>query len=147
MKVYFDTNVLVAALQPDHIHHGRSFAAYARVHDGTLEGCLSGHGLTELYSVLTRVPWKIPVSPSEILGVIQQSVITSFSIVDVSKQSYLAALAICGKAGWKGGRVHDAVHIQAAIQAGCDLIYTYDIAHFESLAPEWSGRIQAPPRA
>jgi predicted nucleic acid-binding protein len=147
MKIYFDTNVLVAALQPDHIHHARCFAAYNRVQEGVIVGCLSCHGLTELYSVLTRAPWIIPVTPREILAVIEQSILPTFEIVDVSRQSYLAAIAMCAGTGWKGGRVHDAVHIQAATQAKCDLIYTYDIAHFESLAPEWSGRIQSPPAA
>jgi predicted nucleic acid-binding protein len=145
MKAYFDTNVLVAALQPNHIHHGRSFAAYIRVQKGAVDGYLSGQGLTELYSVLTRTPWKIPVSPREILAAIQQSIVPCFHIVDVSAQSYLAAIAICGSAGWRGGRVHDAVHIQAAVQAGCDVIYTFDVVHFQALAPEWSGRIQSPP--
>jgi predicted nucleic acid-binding protein len=147
MKVYFDTNVLVAAFQPDHIHHGPSFAAYRRVQVGAIAGYLSCHGLTELYSVLTRAPWKIPVSPKEILAVIEQSVLPMFEIVEVNRQSYLAALRVCGNAGWKGGRVHDAVHIQAAAQAGCDAIYTFDVAHFESLAAGWRGRIQSPPAA
>lgn len=146
MKAYFDTNVLISALQPDHVHHGRSFAAFMRVREGAIEGWFCSQGLTELYSVLTRAPWLVPVSPKEILGVIQQSIVTAFNIVDVTKESYFAALAVCGNAGWKGGRVHDAVHIQAAAQAGCDLIYTYDVEHFQSLAPEWGDRIQAPPR-
>ena len=35
--------------------------------------------------------------------------------------------------------MHDAVHIQAATQAGCDVIYTFDVAHFEALAPDGAG--------
>jgi predicted nucleic acid-binding protein len=147
MKAYFDTNILGSALQPDHVHHGRSFAAFMRVQEGAIVGCLSCHGLTEVYSVLTRAPWIIPVTPREILAVIEQSILPYFEIVDVSRQSYLAAIAACAGAGWKGGIVHDAVHIQAATQAKCDIIYTYDIEHFVSLAPEWSGRIQSPPAA
>jgi predicted nucleic acid-binding protein len=78
---------------------------------------------------------------------IEQSILPILEIVDVSRQSYLAAIAVCGNAGWKGGRVHDAVHIQAAAQAGCDAIYTFDVAHFESLAAGWGGRILGPPAA
>jgi predicted nucleic acid-binding protein len=118
-----------------------------RVQEGAIEGWLSGQGLSEVYSVLTRAPWRIPVSPREILGVIQQSIVPIFNIVDVTKESYIAAIAACAGAGWKGGKIHDAVHIQAAAQAKCDVIYTYDIDHFEALAPEWSGRIQSPPAA
>jgi predicted nucleic acid-binding protein len=145
MKAYFDTNILVSALQPDHVHHGQSFTAFMRVQEGAIEGWFSGQGLTELYSVLTRAPWRIAVSPREILGVIEQSIVPIFNIVGVTKQSYFAAIASCANAGWKGGRVHDAVHIQAAAQAECDVIYTYDVEHFRSLAPGWASRIRTPP--
>ena len=147
MKVYFDTNVLVAALKAEHTHHARSLAAFVRVRRGELTGYTSAHALTEIYSVLTRMPFVVPVYPDEALAMIEQSILPTFEIVDVSRLSYLAAIAVCGNAGWKGGRVHDAVHIQAAAQAKCDLIYTYDLAHFQALAPDWGDRIQSPPRA
>ena len=147
MKVYFDTNVLVAALKAEHTHHARSLAAFVRVRRGELTGYTSAHALTEIYSVLTRTPFVVPVYPDEALAMIEQSILPTFEVVDVSRLSYLAAIAVCGNAGWRGGRVHDAVHIQAATQAGCDTIYTFDVAHFESLAARWSGRIESPPRA
>jgi predicted nucleic acid-binding protein len=147
MKAYFDTNVLVAALKVEHTHHARSLALVHRVRRDEIVGCVAAQSLAELYSVLTRTPFVVPVYPDEALIMIQQSVLPHFEIVDVNAQSYLAAIVACGSAGWKGGRIHDAVHIQAAVQAGCELIYTYDIAHFQSLAPEWSGRIQSPPPA
>ncbi len=147
MKVYFDTNVLVAALKAEHFHHARSFAAIQRVRRGELTGCIAAQSLAELYSVLTRTPFTVPVYPDEAMDMIEQSILPCFEIVDVNAQSYVAAIAACAGAGWKGGRVHDAVHIQAATQAKCDLIYTFDVAHFEALAPEWSGRIQSPPAA
>jgi predicted nucleic acid-binding protein len=146
MKAYFDTNVLVAALKAEHLHHARSLAAVLRVHRGEMAGCTSAHALTEVYSVLTRTPFVFRVYPNEALAMIEQSVLPTFEIVEVNWQSHLAALRVCGNAGWKGGRVHDAVPIQAAVQAGCDLIYTYDVEHFQSLAPDWGERIQTPPR-
>jgi predicted nucleic acid-binding protein len=147
MKVYFDTNVLVAALKAEHSHHARSLAAVLRVRRGELAGFTSTHALAEIYSVLTRMPFAVPVYPDEALALIEQSILPIFEIIDVERQRYMAAIAICGKAGWKGGRVHDAVHIQAAAQAGCDAIYTFDVVHFESLATGWSGRIESPPAA
>lgn len=147
MKVYFDTNVLVAALQPHHVHHARSIAVLAEVRDGFVIGYLSGHGLAELYSVLTRAPFGFPVTAMEIADVIRETVVPFLNIVDVTAQGHLAAIGVCANAGWKGGRIHDAVHIQAAIQAECEAIYTYDVDHFRSLAPEWGGRIMSPPAA
>jgi predicted nucleic acid-binding protein len=147
MKIYFDTNVLVAALKGEHFHHSGALAAVQSVRRGEIEGCTSAQALTEVYSVLTRAPFAVPVYPDEALAMIEQSILPLFHIIDITGQSYLAAIAACAGAGWKGGRVHDAVHIQAAVQAECDLIYTYDVAHFQSLAPEWTGRIQTPPLA
>jgi predicted nucleic acid-binding protein len=147
MKAYFDTNVLVSALQPYHVHHARSFAALAEVRDGVIAGYLSGHGLAELYSVLTRAPFGFPVTAMEIADLIRETVVPFLNIVDVTAKEHMAAIAVCAAGGWKGGRIHDAVHIQAAVQAECEVIYTYDVDHFRSLAPEWGGRIQSPPPA
>jgi predicted nucleic acid-binding protein len=147
MKVYFDTNVLVATLYPNHVHHRRSFAAYVAVKESVITGCLSAHGLAELYSVLTRTPFTYPVTPDEVRIMIDESICPYFELVAVTGASHLAAIAACVHGGWKGGRIHDAVHVEAARQAGCDLIYTYDVAHFQSLAPEWGDRILGPPAA
>ena len=57
MKAYLDTNVLVAAFIQEHEHHLQSFDLVKAVNDGTIVGCISTHGLAELYSVLTRAPF------------------------------------------------------------------------------------------
>jgi predicted nucleic acid-binding protein len=145
VKVYFDTNVLVAALQPDHIHHVPSFAALTQVQKHALDGHLAAHGLVELYSVLTRAPFANRPSPDEVQALIEQTIVPFFHIIEVTTKSHLAAISLCAKAGWKGGRIHDAVHIQAAAQAKCDLIYTYNLTEFHALAPAQAGQIQNPP--
>jgi predicted nucleic acid-binding protein len=145
MKIYFDTNVLVAAFQPDHRHHVPSFAALVRVQRGDQIGYVAGHGLVELYSVLTRAPFANRPGPDEVRTLIEESILPCFQIIEVTTQSHLAAIAACASAGWKGGRIHDAVHIQAAVQAGCDLIYTYNLADFHALAPTQAVQIQTPP--
>ena len=145
MRVYFDTNILVAALKTEHIHHFASYAAVDGVFRGDREGFLSAHGLVELYSVLTRTPFTTPIYPDQVLTLVEQSILPFFQIIEVTTQSHLAAIALCAKAGWKGGRIHDAVHIQAAAQAECDLIYTYNLTDFHALAPERAQMIQTPP--
>lgn len=144
MKIYFDTNVLVAALITSHPHHPPAYAALARVHAGEITGCIAAHGLAELYSVLTRAPLPSPVYPDEALALIAESIQPVFHIVDLSTPSYFAAIQACGAAGWKGRRVHDAVHLQAARQAACDRIYTFNLADFRALAPDLASLIQTP---
>jgi predicted nucleic acid-binding protein len=144
VKVYFDTNILVAAAKAEHVNHAVSLRAIARASRGEIEGYISAQGLAETYSVLTRTPFLVPVYPDEALALIQ-SVAGIVQIVEVTANRHLAAIELCAKAGWRGRRIHDAVHIQAAMQAGCDAIYTFDVAHFESLAGGWGGRIENPP--
>ncbi len=57
MKVYLDINILVAASAQEHRYHAQSFDLVKAVKEGTFEGCISTHGLAELYAVLTRVPF------------------------------------------------------------------------------------------
>ena len=143
-KVYFDTNVLVAALKPDHVHHVPCLAAYSDVLLGAIEGYFSSQGLSEFYSVATRTPFVVPIHPLGAVEIIERSIMPHFHLVDLNAASYRAAISECASRGWRGGRVHDAVHLQAATQAKCDLIYTYDLEHFQSLAPEWGDRIRRP---
>jgi predicted nucleic acid-binding protein len=144
LKVYFDTNVLIAALITEHPHHTDSFAALLRVHRAKINGYIAAHGLAELYSVLTRAPFTSPVHPEDALRLITESIAPFFHIVNVSAKGYLAVIETCGVAGWKGGRIHDALHLQAARQSACDLIYTYNLLDFQGLAPDLAGRIQNP---
>jgi predicted nucleic acid-binding protein len=145
MRIYFDTSILVAALKTEHIHHPASYAAVDSVVHGDQEGLLSAHGLIELYSVLTRTPFTTPLYPDQVLTLIEQSILPFFQVIEVNTQSHLAAISLCAKAGWKGGRIHNAVHIQAAAQARCDLIYTYNLTDFHALAPAQASQIQNPP--
>ena len=145
MNAYFDTNVVIPALVRGQPNFRTSVALLRRASEGDMQGFLSAQGLTEVYSVLTRAPWVSPVSPAEALLMIEQTLRRSLTIIDVRADAYFAAIAVCGRQGWRGGRIHDAVHVQAAAQAGCDVIYTYDVAHFRSVAGDWTGRIEEPP--
>ena len=64
MKVYVDTNILIAASVQAHPHHAQAFDLVSNVRDGLLQGCISTHGLAEFYSVLTRAPFSPRVHPA-----------------------------------------------------------------------------------
>ena len=55
MKVFLDTNVLVASVIEQHEHHERAYAVLNRVQSGKDEGFVSAHGLAEVYAVLTKL--------------------------------------------------------------------------------------------
>ena len=62
MKALFDTSVLVAAFEVSHPRHGVCLPWLQRVQASEIDGYLSTHTLAELYSVLSRLPVKPPIS-------------------------------------------------------------------------------------
>ena len=144
MKAYLDTAVLVAASVADHPHHSQSLAALHLVRKKTMIGHISGHGLSEVYAVLTRTPFTPPIYPAEAWKLLSENVLPFFQIVILTLTMYRATIQECSECGWIGGRIYDALHLQCAKKAGCDRLYTFNVRHFRQLAPDWAERIAAP---
>jgi len=144
VKVYFDTNVLVAGMLRNHPHYAPAEAMLRRVVRGEVEGCISTHGLAELYAVLTRLPVTPAVYPTEASQMIQRNVLPRFEMVPLSGREYKEAIAVCASAGWAGGRIYDVLHLAAARRAGCDELCTFNVRHFRELGSDWVNEIRLP---
>ena len=145
MKVYLDTNVLVAASVQEHPHHMQSFDLVRAVKEGALRGCISTHGLAEFYSVLTRAPFTPRVHPAEAGRFLDDNILPYFELIALSADDYKAVLRSCTNAGLAGGVVFDALHLHSAQKADCDRIYTFNVKDFRSLAPaDLADKIAAP---
>jgi predicted nucleic acid-binding protein len=144
MKAYFDTTVLVAASVASHPHHTQAVTAVRAVANKKVTGYVSGHGLCELYAVLTRTPFHPPVHPMEAWKIISENVLAHFEILTLSAGMYRAILQEYAEKGWIGGRIYDALHLRCAKKAACERIYTFDLKHFCELAPDLRNRICAP---
>lgn len=145
MKVYVDTNILVAASVQEHQHHAQAFEVVRKIKEGTLQGCISAHGLAEFYSVLTRAPFSPRVHPAEAGRFVEDNILPHFELVTLSPDDYKGVLNACAKAGLIGGVVFDALHLHSAHKAGCERIYTFNVKDFRALAPdELQDKISAP---
>ncbi|MGC1484221.1 MAG: PIN domain-containing protein [Candidatus Acidiferrum sp.] len=144
MKVYFDTTIFVAASIKDHVHHNQAAAALALAQDGKVEGLATGHGLSEVYAVLTRTPFRPAVYPSEALKILSEEILPHFQLITVTPQMYIETIRECAERGWIGGRIYDAIHLRCARESNCERIYTFDVRHFQRLAPDLAQRISAP---
>jgi predicted nucleic acid-binding protein len=144
MRVYFDTAVVVAASIARHPHYGQSDTALESVREKKIEGFVSGHGLSEVYSVLTRTPFNPPIHPALAWRLLEEDVLPYFNIVTITPQMYRDTIRDCADNGWVGGRVHDALHLRCARKADCERIYTFNVRHFQQLAPDLAQRIGAP---
>ncbi len=144
MKVYFDTTIFVAASVRDHVHHNQAAPALALAMDGKVEGFATGHGLSEVYAVLTGTPFRPAVYPSEALKILSEEILPHFQLITVTPQMHIETIRECADRGWTGGRIYDAIHLRCAREAECERIYTFNVRHFQQLAPDLAQRIGAP---
>ena len=144
MRAYFDTTILVAASVADHSHHNQAIAALEMSQSGKIESFSSGHGLAEVYAVLTRTPFQPTVYPSEAVNILQKNILPYFRLVTITPQMYIETIRECAERGWIGGRIYDAIHLRCARESDCERIYTFNVRHFQQLAPGLAERICAP---
>jgi len=145
MKVFCDTNVLVAAFLRSHPHHNAARPILERVKAGQDQGFVATHSLAEAYAVLTRLPGGEQVAPGMAWQLISENVLKSFTVVPLSSKEYAETLEKAAAAGVEGGRTYDALLLAAAAKSAADRIYTTNVRHFHSLADDKTrARITAP---
>ena len=142
---YFDTSALVPAVVASHPHHALAVARLQALRRDGHEGYTSAHSLAEFYSVLTRAPFKPPLSPAEVWRLIDEVLLPSLHLITLTAKEYAEVTRHCALAGWTGGRIHDAIHLRCAQKAHCDWIYTFNVKDFRALSPpDLLARITAP---
>ncbi len=141
MKWFFDSSVLVPALLPDHVHHARSFAAFAAASRKNA-GC-AAHSLAEVYSTLTRYPGKQRLS-AESAALLVQEIEHRLTLIWLDGDEYLAAINRIAGLGILGRAVYDALIAACARKAKADVVYTWNTAHFILLGDEVARKVSTP---
>ena len=145
MKVFCDTNVLVAACLASHPHHQAARPVLERVKAKADRRFVAAHSLAETYAVLTRLPGGNQVVPNVAWQLLHENVIKNFSIVELTANEYSKAVEASAMNGVTGGQVYDALLLAAAAKSGAERIYTFNVNHFQNLAgEELRQRIAAP---
>lgn len=135
MKACFDTSVLVAALLQQHPHHAIAFPRLRAVHKGKSQGHITTHGLAELYATLTALPLKPRLQPADVQRIIQQSILSHFTLIPLRPQDYQEAITLTVAKNLSSGAIYDALHLIGARSAKCTILYTLNLRHFRALAP------------
>jgi predicted nucleic acid-binding protein len=142
---YFDTSVLVSAAIAKHSHNPQALAVLEELVRRKHRGYMSAHSLTEIYSVLTRTPFKPPLYPSEAWQIIENTMLPYLELVTLTGKEYEEVVRRCAASGWSGGRIHDAVHVRCAQKADSDRLYTFNVKDFRALSPDdFQNKVCAP---
>ena len=142
---FFDTSVLIAAAVANHPHNAPARFVLEQLIVQNHRGFSSAHALAELYSVLTRTPFKPPLYPNEVWLIIQQMILPHLELVALTAPEYTEVVRHCAARGYLGGRIHDALHLHCALKVSADRIYTFNVKDFRAIADEEAqGKIAAP---
>lgn len=144
MKVLFDTSVLVAALIDSHSNHARAFPWLLKAKRGEIERCIGTHTLAELYAILTSLPVQKNVSSIDVWRLIHDSVLSSFEVVQLTKDDYKFVLESLSQNSIRGGTTYDALIAHAAYKANADKLLTLNQSHFKRVYPALANIIEEP---
>jgi predicted nucleic acid-binding protein len=143
VKILFDTSVLVAALLTNHSNHSLAFPSLEAAQRREIRGYISAHSLAELYSVLTRLPEPLRVSPDE-----AQALIVDLSdyleVVSLQSEDYKAAIAQMVALKLPGAGIFDALIAQAALKDKVNHLLTLNAKDFIRLSEKIAILVQVP---
>lgn len=134
-QVAVDTSVLIAALQAWHPEHERS----ARALNAVLEEppvIVPLHALLETYSVLTRLPRRLRLSPETAVMLLERTLRGAVEIPELEHAAAFGLLRSFRDRDIAGGAVYDAWIAESAARAGAASILTLNRQHFDRLIPE-----------
>lgn len=141
MKEFFDTSVLVAAFWGNHVHH---LSSATRLGAASKKQSACGmHSLAEVYAVMTALPVK-PMIPPEQAMLFVDDARARLTAVSLTEEEYIETIQKAAERGFTGGRVYDALLLACAAKVKAQTIYTWNVKHFQAIAPDLAPRIHAP---
>src|SRR5260370_4017851 len=141
MKEFFDTSVLVAAFRGGHVHHVPSLKRFAAAEKRN--SACGVHSLAEVYAVMTALPVRPMIPPEQALLFVEE-VRNRLTLVSLSAQEYFAAIQNAASRCLTGVRIYDSLLLACAAKCKAPAVYTQNLKHYQSLAPDLPPRIQAP---
>jgi len=138
---FIDTSVLIAAHDASRPGHESSLRLVSKANPAAFS--CAAHSLAEFYSVLSRLPGGWRQRP-ELAGALVEELATRFKIVALTAQEYLSAIESAAHLRIAGGTIYDALLLQCARKVNAKRIYSWNVRHFQLVAPDLAERIVTP---
>jgi len=143
VKVLFDSSVLIPALVPVHPRHSLCLPHLQAAQQSQTEAYISTHSLSEVYSVLTRLPVNPRPTPQQAQALITD-LLDYIIPVALAAEDYLQAIAQMVSLSLPGGGIFDALIAQAALKAQVDCLFTLNPDDFNRLSSEVAALVRVP---
>ncbi len=132
---FVDTSVLLAGL----IELGPASRAPQQVMAAIAAGKVrrprtAWHCCLEFYSVSTRLPEELRLSPADAHQLVEEEILGRFKVLQLAERSWKPFLRGAAIGRVAGGRLYDAHIAEVARRSGCRLIVTDNTRHFAPLA-------------
>ncbi len=141
MKAFFDTSVLLPVFLEDHEHHAACLRTFLKA--DKMIGCFGAHSLAELYATATRLPGRQRLSGEQVL-LFLENVVDRLTMVSLTGPEYYQAVKAAAANGIVGGTIYDALLAHCALKAEAQIIYTWNIKHFQQLSPQVARLLRTP---
>lgn len=127
-----------------HPAHERSLPRLQRIKAGTDSGVVAAHSVAELYAILTTLPIRPRVSPTEARRLIERNVLDTCEIISLSDSDYADVISHLASTGIAGGATYDALILHIATKIEIERIVTLNERDFRRIYPALSDKIVAP---
>lgn len=134
MKVFYDTNVLIAASVRQHPHHRRADSIFQRCIDGNEQGIVHSHSLLEFHSAITQLPGGMAVPPDRVAELLREGILAHVRLVSLPAKELATVQRRAGERGLVGGIVYDYYHLRVAQREDVERFYTFNTSHFLAIA-------------
>ena len=114
-----------------------------RARSGEIGFAICAHSLAELYSVLSRLPTRPKLSPTQAWRLIQENV-GSAQVIELSASDYASAVQRTSELGLSGGVIYDALIARAAEKASVDHLLTFNEKDYRRVLPPESSLLLVP---
>jgi len=144
-RILFDTNVLIAAMIVNHADHMVCRPWLVSIMSGQNEGFFSLHSLAETFAILTRAPLTAgkPLNVDDAYALVQFN-LSLLQGVALEESDYWLVIDRMRRLNLPGGAIYDAIHAQAALKCGADILITLNEKHFTRLGADLVSLVQNP---
>jgi len=99
--------------------------------------------MAEVYATMTVLPVKPVIPPEQVLLFVQE-IRDRLAIVTLDGEEYFETLRESAARGWTSGKIYDALLLRCALKVKARTIYTWNLKHFQAVAPAMADRIRTP---